>query len=213
MDNIMPIESSTVKKTPFSQSKFLNFLTTDDAAFFKENIVNVSNSKERFGGFCFGASVKFLHYSDKGLEHNYINIYNKHLDNIMFNNTIIQKKPSNVEMTSVLHYKNYTEKKHEIKKGNKLLKEIFDIQKLQDESTLNHNLSRPISSSSSALKEQNFIKVIDLALDENVEKYCNNEDRMDRTICAEILAEKREYIKNKHLMKKKWHVRCNFPLS
>nr|WP_305071501.1 hypothetical protein [Providencia sp. wls1943] len=198
----MPIESSTVKKTPFSQSKFLNFLTTDDAASFKENILKVSNSKERFGGFCFGASVKFLHYSDKGLEHEYINIYNKHLDNITANNPITNAKPSNIEMASVLHYKDYTEKKHEIKQGNKLLKEIFDIQKLQAESTLNNNLSLPISFLSSALAEQNFIKVIDLALDENVEKYCNKESRMQKIICAAVLDEKRKYIKNRYSIKK-----------
>lgn len=197
----MPIESSTVKKTPFSQSKFLNFLTTDDSAFFKENIVKVSNSTEPFAGFCFGASVKFLHYSDKGLEHEYINIYNKHLDNITFNNPITNAKPSNIEMASVLHYKDYTEKKHEIKQGNKLLEEIFDIQKLQGKSVINNNLSLPISVLSSVVEEQDFIKLIDLALDENLKEHVDSKCRIQKIISPEVLAERRKHIKKIYSIK------------
>ncbi|QXX83646.1 hypothetical protein J6836_04425 [Providencia sp. R33] len=106
----MPVEINSLNRTPFYQSKFLNFLETDDSQFFKENILKISNSKEPFTGFCYGASVKFLHYSDKDLEQEYINIYNRYLDNVKTNNTVIQKKYSNSAMTSVSDYKNYTEK-------------------------------------------------------------------------------------------------------
>lgn len=59
----MPTQINSLNKIPFTQSKFLNFLQTDDSKLFQENILKIENSKERFAGFCYGASVKFLHYS------------------------------------------------------------------------------------------------------------------------------------------------------
>ncbi|MDR2226835.1 MAG: hypothetical protein LBE52_12665 [Providencia sp.] len=196
----MPVEINSLNRTPFYQSKFLNFLETDDSQFFKENILKISNSKEPFAGFCYGASVKFLHYSDKDLEQEYINIYNRYLDNVKTNNTVIQKKYSNSAMTSVSDYKNYTEKKHIIKQGNKLLKEIFDIQKLQCESVNNCNLALPIPLSSPILEEKNFFKLIDLALNENL-KGCEHEnDRMLKITMVPIISENRKCAKKTHTL-------------
>ncbi|WP_273827621.1 hypothetical protein [Providencia rettgeri] len=196
----MPVEINSLNRTPFYQSKFLNFLETDDSQFFKENILKISNSKEPFTGFCYGASVKFLHYSDKDLEQEYINIYNRYLDNVKTNNTVIQKKYSNSAMTSVSDYKNYTEKKHIIKQGNKLLKEIFDIQKLQCESVNNCNLALPIPLSSPILEEKNFFKLIDLALNENL-KGCEHEnDRMLKITMVPIISENRKCAKKTHTL-------------
>jgi len=87
----MPDKITSLNKTPFTQSKFLNFLETDGSKFFKENILGIANSKEPFFGFCYGTSVKFLHYSDIGLEQNFINTYNGYLDNIAANNAMLQK--------------------------------------------------------------------------------------------------------------------------
>lgn len=196
----MPVEINSLNRTPFYQSKFLNFLETDDSQFFKENILKISNSKEPFAGFCYGVSVKFLHYSDKDLEQEYINIYNRYLDNVKTNNTVIQKKYSNSAMTSVSDYKNYTEKKHIIKQGNKLLKEIFDIQKLQCESVNNCNLALPIPLSSPILEEKKFFKLIDLALNENL-KGCEHEnDRMLKITMVPIISENRKCAKKTHTL-------------
>lgn len=192
----MPAQINSLNKTPFTQSKFLNFLQTNDSKFFKENILGITNSKEPFLGFCYGASVKFLHYSDKGLEQDFINTYNGYLDN----NAMIQKKRGNLAMKSVADYKNHTEKKHKIKQGNKLFKEIFDIQKLQYESINNHNITLPIPLSSPILKEQNFLKLIDQALDENLKKIEYNKDRMLRTTMAPIISDNRKYAKKIHIL-------------
>lgn len=185
----MPAQVTSLNKTPFTQSKFLNFLQTDDSKFFQENILKIENSKERFAGFCYGASVKFLHYSDKGLEQDYINIYNQSLDNVVTNNAMIQKKHNKLALSSVSDYKKYTEKKHIIKQGNQLLKEIFDIQRLQFESVSNNKLTQPIPLSSPILGEQNLFKKIDLALDENLKKWTYKEDGMLKITIASIISQ------------------------
>ncbi|MGG4664247.1 hypothetical protein [Providencia vermicola] len=192
----MPAKITSLNKIPFTQSKFLNFLQKDHSRFFQENILKISNSKEPFAGFCYGASVKFLHYSDKGLEQDYIDIYNKYLDNVKTNNAMIQKKRSDLSMVSVADYKKYTEKKHVIKQGNQLLKEIFDIHKLQHKSANNNRLAQPIPLSSPILREPNFFKLIDLALDENLKNWVCAENRMQKTTIASMLLEKKDYAKN-----------------
>lgn len=192
----MPAQINSLNKIPFSQDKFIKFLQTDDSKSFQENILNISNSKEPFFGFCYGASVKFLHYSDKGLEQDFIDIYNKYFSNIKTNNTMIQKKRSDLVMTSVANYKKYTEKKHVIKQGNKLLKEIFDIHKLQHKSVSNNILAQPIPLSNPILREPNFFKLIDLALDENFKTWVCTKNRMQKMTMASMLLEKKEYAKN-----------------
>ena len=191
----MPDKITSLNKTPFTQSKFLNFLETDGSKFFKENILGIANSKEPFFGFCYGTSVKFLHYSDKGLEQDFINTYNGYLDNIAANNAMLQKKRSDLAMTSVSDYKKHTEKKHLIKQGNQLLKEIFDIQKLNDESVINFNLALPIPLSSPILEEKNVLKLIDLALNENLKEVKNEKHRMLKIIIAPIISENRKHAK------------------
>lgn len=99
-----------MNKIPFTQSKFLNFLQKDNSKFFQENILKITNSKEPFLGFCYGASVKFLHYSDKGLEQDYINIYNKYFDDVKTNDTMIPRERGNLTMASISVIKN-TQKK------------------------------------------------------------------------------------------------------
>ncbi|EPL9568639.1 hypothetical protein MMK73_000687 [Providencia rettgeri] len=192
----MPAKTTSLNKIPFTQSKFLNFLQKDHSRFFQENILKISNSKESFAGFCYGASVKFLHYSDKGLEQDYIDIYNKYLDNVKTNNAMIQKKRCDLAMTSVSDYKKYTEKKYVIKQGNQLLKDIFYIQKLRCNSVNNNNLSQPIPLSSPILREPNFFKLIDIALGENLKNCVCTEDRMQKATIASLLLEKKEYAKN-----------------
>lgn len=185
----MPAQINSLNKTPFFQSKFLNFLKTDDSKLFQENILKITNSKEPFLGFCYGASVKFLHYSDKGLEQDYINIYNKYFDNVKTNDTMIAKKRGNLTMASVADYKHHTEKKHAIKQGNKLLKEIFDIQKLRCNSANNYNLSLHIPLSSPILKEKNFLKLIELALNENINRCEGKENRMFKITIAPLISD------------------------
>lgn len=207
----MPIKSSTLNKTPFSQSRLLDFLTTDESASFKENIVKTSNSKERFTGFCFGASVNFLHYSNKGLEQEYINVYNKYLDDIKTNNAILQKKRSDLNIQLISHYKDYIERKEITKQGNKLLKEIVDMQKLAYKSVLNYNLSKSIPLSSPIFEEKNFIKLIDLALDKNFNELKDEKNRMKTTVLEKILHTNKQYIKTKYVSEINKIKERNFP--
>lgn len=192
----MPTQINSLNKTPFTQSKFLNFLQKDNSKFFQENILKITNSKEPFLGFCYGASVKFLHYSDKGLEQDYINIYNKYFDDVKTNDTMIPRERGNLTMASISDYKKYTEKKHAIKQGNKLLKEIFDIQKLQCESASSYGLSLPIPLSSPIFGEQDFLKLISLALNENYEKHKSEQDRLQKMIIAPIAEDNMKCAKN-----------------
>ncbi|MEQ4675566.1 hypothetical protein ABN063_13450 [Providencia vermicola] len=185
----MPAQITSLSKTPFIQSKFLNFLKTDDSKLFQENILKITNSKEPFLGFCYGASVKFLHYSDKGLEQDYINIYNKYFDNVKTNEIMIPRNRGNLMMASVSDYKKHTEKKHIIKQGNQLLKEIFDIQKLRCNSANNYNLSLHIPLSSPILKEKNFLKLIELALNENINRCEGKENRMFKITIAPLISD------------------------
>lgn len=185
----MPTQINSLNKIPFTQSKFLNFLQKDNSKFFQENILKITNSKEPFLGFCYGASVKFLHYSDKGLEQDYINIYNKYFDDVKTNDTMIAKKRSDLAMASVSDYKKYTEKKHIIKQGNQLLKEIFDIQKLRYNSTNNYNLSLHIPLSSPIFKEKSLLKLIELALDENIKWCVDKEYRMFKITIAPLISD------------------------
>lgn len=109
---------------------------------------------------------------------------------------MIQKKHSKLALSSISDYKKYTEKKHVIKQGNQLLKEIFDIQKLQSKSVANYKIALPIPLSSPILKEQNFLKLIVQVLDEKLERSNNMESRMLKTTMASMLLEKKEYAKN-----------------
>ncbi|MGF7480625.1 hypothetical protein [Providencia sp. SP181] len=185
----MPTQINSLNKTPFTQSKFLNFLQKDNSKFFQENILKITNSKEPFLGFCYDASVKFLHYSDKGLEQDYINIYNKYFDDVKTNDTMIPRERGNLTMASISDYKKYTEKKHIIKQGNQLLKEIFDIQKLRYNSTNNYNLSLHIPLSSPIFKEKSLLKLIELALDENIKWCVDKEYRMFKITIAPLISD------------------------
>lgn len=183
----MPAQVTSLNKIPFTQSKFLNFLQTDNSQFFQENILKITNSKKPFFGFCYGASAAYLYHSDKDSEQDFISTYNKYLDNCVANNAMMQKKRGDLAMTSVADYKNYIEKKHQVKLGNKLLKEIFDIQKLRCSSAYNYNLSLHIPLSSATLEEKNFLKLIDLALNENIERCKGKDDRMLKITMASLM--------------------------
>lgn len=183
----MPAKINSLNKTEWKQKKLLDFFKTDVSKFFQENILKITSSKKPFFGFCYGASAAYLYHSDKDSEQDFISTYNKYLDNCVANNAMMQKKRGDLAMTSVADYKNYIEKKHQVKQGNKLLKEIFDIQKLRCSSAYNYNLSLHIPLSSATLEEKNFLKLIDLALNENIERCKGKDDRMLKITMASLM--------------------------